>query len=344
MAHTYREIMNQYEAIRRTRAYLDTRMEAVRALLAGEGPCVVMGSGSSYSVAQSVALMMQLRLGKRAAAVACGDLLLHVQAYRALLSGGVLVVLSRSGETSEAIRAIERARAEGFSFQVLSLTCAEGSTLEGLSAVTLAIPWAFDESVCQTRSVSCLYYAFVYLTAALGGMDARLAGLESFVGHGEAYLARADGAAQALAPLAWDRAVVLGDGELYGVAQEGALAFKEICQLASGDYHVLDVRHGPMVLLDEKTLVVIAVSDAGEPMQRDLVRDVAAKGCTVLVVSPAPFAMEGVHALATDCVADQAVLGLALVGACQLLAYRKAAETGADPDAPDGLDAWISLK
>ena len=37
------------------------------------------------------------------------------------------------------------------------------------------------------------------------------------------------------------------------IASEGALAFKEIARIPSISYHLLDVRHGPMVLIDDKT-------------------------------------------------------------------------------------------
>lgn len=34
-----------------------------------------------------------------------------------------------------------------------------------------------------------------------------------------------------------------GDAELCGICEEGALTFKEICQVDSNYYHLLDARH-----------------------------------------------------------------------------------------------------
>ena len=344
MAKTYDEILNQYEAMGKTKRYLDSRAEAISVLLGEQRPIVAVGCGSSYSLAQSAAFMAQLRLKRPAMALAGGDLLLRVEEYRPLLEGCLMVVLSRSGETSEVVRAVEIMRGAGISFKLLALTCVEGSAIEKAADVTLVMPWAFDESVCQTRTVSCLYYAFTAIIANAAGMASRLDTLEAFVRGGAGYLKAVGEAVGALAKEPWDHAVVLGDGELYGIAQEGALAFKEICQLSSNDYHVLDVRHGPMVLINQKTLVIIAVSCADEPMQRNLVADIVKKGATVVTVSAKPFEMAGVHAISTGGKADQAVLGLGLVAVCQMMAYEKAKQTGANPDAPDGLTAWIELK
>ena len=343
MAKTYAEMMNQYEAMEQTGRYLASKKAEIMPLLSSNAPFIAIGSGSSYSLSQSAAFMAQLHLGRPAMALAAGDLLLRVKEYRPMLEGCLLLVLSRSGETSEVVQTIQAMRKEGIAFQVLALTCVEDSTLEQISDSTLVLPWAFDESVCQTRTVSCLYYGFLSIIAMAAHMQPRLSALHAFVQQGAAYLAAAGTLAKSLAPCPWDHAVVLGDGELYGIAQEGALAFKEICQLPSNDYHVLDVRHGPMVLLNAKTLVIIAVSDVDENRQRSLVADVLQKDCTVVVVSAKPFAMENVLSLPMGGVEDQAVLGLGLVAVCQLIAYEKAMQAGTNPDAPDGLDPWIKL-
>ena len=54
--------------------------------------------------------------------------------------------------------------------------------------------------------------------------------------------------AQEVAQEEWESVVVLADSELDGIASEAAIAFVEIPQVHANYYHVLDVRHGPMVL------------------------------------------------------------------------------------------------
>lgn len=343
MSKIYGEIKDQYAAMRQTQACLDARERDIAALLDAKDKWVFVGCGSSYAVAQSAALMGQLKSNKSALALAGGDLLLHMQAYRPMLEGCALIVLSRSGETTEVVRAIDRMREQGIDFSVLSVTCVVESVLSGMSDVALEMPWAFDESVCQTRTVSCLYFACAYALAIAARDTGRARLLASFIISGEAFLQQIEEPAKALAQKDWTHAVVLGDGELSGIALEGALAFKEICQLPSNYYHLLDVRHGPMVLIGKQTLVIAQVSGAEGSLEADLIRDLVQKGATVAVCSDAPFHQEGVVNFCVGQPLDQAVRGLPLINVCQLTAYYKSFLTGANPDAPDGLAAWIQL-
>lgn len=344
MSKIYGEMKDQYAAMRQSQACLDAREGDIAAFLSAKDKWVFVGCGSSYAVAQSAALMGQLKLNKNAIALAGGDLLLHAQAYRPMLEGCALIVLSRSGETTEVVRAIDWMRKQGINFSVLSVTCVVGSALSGMSDVALEMPWAFDESVCQTRTVSCLYFACAYALAIVAQNTGRARLLVSFItSGGEAFLQQIEEPAKALAQKDWTHVVVLGDGELSGIAQEGALAFKEICQLPSDYYHLLDVRHGPMVLIGKQTLVIAQICGAEGGLEADLIRDLVQKGATVAVCSDAPFHQEGVVNFCVGQSLDQAVRGLPLINVCQLTAYYKSFLTGANPDAPDGLAAWIQL-
>lgn len=52
------------------------------------------------------------------------------------------------------------------------------------------------------------------------------------------------GACHEIANLDWDNVVVLADGPICGIAEEGALAFTEISMLTGRYFHLLDYRHG----------------------------------------------------------------------------------------------------
>ena len=138
---------------------------------------------------------------------------------------------------------------------------------------------------------------------------------------------------------------VLADGELEGIAEEGALAFNEISMLPSRYLHVLDVRHGPMVLADDKTLVIAALSPNDQEEQNKLLRDFREKGSMILTFGEC--AREAVSE--TDChVAVPhsdyvSVQGIPFIFICQSLSFYKALLLGGNPDQPTGLDPWIKL-
>ena len=342
MNYIFREIHTQYEALDQTRRLVDERIENISALIAS-APLAFIGSGSSYAVACSAALMAQLRLRRPAIAIAAGDLLLHTDTYRPALEDCVLVALSRSGETSEVVRSIGAMRAAGIRFRVLGVSCTESPTLSGQSDLALEMPWAFDESVCQTRTVSCLFFFCAYMTAKLAGDGALLRDLKKVVEGGPEYMRRVEPALEEVARLPWTHAVVLGDAELGGLCEEGALAFKEICQLPSNYYHLLDVRHGPMVLVGPETLVVAVLSASDNELELALVRDAQKKGATVVVYSDLPLELPGVVCVSFGEALLPPARGIPAIAVCQLISYHKSFLTGADPDAPDGLSPWIKL-
>jgi fructoselysine-6-P-deglycase FrlB-like protein len=343
MSLTYDEIMAQYGAMRETAAHIDAKWGEIAPLFAKRPKLLAaVGCGSSYSVAKSIADMARMHSGVPAAALAAGDLLLHAERYAPLIDGATVLAVSRSGSTSEILLAAERLRALGCRFSLLSVVCVSGSPLGAISDYALELPWAFDRSVCQTRTVACMYYAFAHGLAKWLGDATLLADLGAVAELGPVFARRVEPALAELAGRPWTHAVVLGDAELAGLAEEGALAFKEICQLPSSHHHLLDARHGPMVLFGDRTLILAAVGEDG-PYASGMLRDLVRKGSEVVAFADEGIDFPGGTAIAFGRKLSHIARGLPFLLLCQLLAYFKAAGTGADPDAPTGLSPWIEL-
>lgn len=68
-----------------------------------------------------------------------GDLLVNFGDYAKLLEGATLLLLSRSGATSELVRAASLCR-EGFGCRVLSVCARENAPVEELADWSLNIP------------------------------------------------------------------------------------------------------------------------------------------------------------------------------------------------------------
>ena len=148
--------------------------------------------------------------------------------------------------------------------------------------------------------------------------------------------------ARQLAEKDWDHVVVLADAEAAGVMEEGALAFKEICCLNSNFYNLLDVRHGPVVMIDERTFVFAFLESAGQTEQA-LLDDLRKRAG--YVVSFGPFAAaegEDTH-FDTGEITDPVAAAIPALYLLQNVALYKALKRGVDPDRPNGLSAWIRL-
>ena len=345
MALTYTEIHDTFNALEKTENYLENKWTDIESFFKSKNRFVFVGCGSSYSNAKSFAMICKMSTGKSATALAAGDILLHKERYKKYINGSAVVFISRSGRTSELILALDALRDVGCSFSVAAFVCADDTPLGDKSDLVLSTPWAFDESVCQTRCVTNAYFMAAYIATKLTENTSVLNELLQIIKEGPVYIKSAEELAMKLAVQPWTHAVVLADAELEGIAEEGSLVFKEVCQLPSNYYHVLDVRHGPMVLIGEKTLVIVALGTANE-LELNILGDLKSKGADVVAFSDVNAGHINESEISCSYFGRELShisKGIPLILLCQMIAYYKSKETGADPDKPTGLDPWISL-
>jgi len=342
MKLTYAEILDTFEALKKTENYLDKTWSGIENYYKHKKSFVFIGCGSSYALAKSMSIMTGMATGFPSLAMAAGDILLHAERYAKCFNNAAVVCISRSGRTSELLMALDALKSRGYSFSVASLICADNTPLAEKSELAVSMPWAFDNSVCQTRSVTNFYFTAAYITARLADNKVLLNELRSILNDGPEFMKKAEVLADELSERPWTHCVVLADAELEGLAEEGALAFKEICQLPSNYYHLLDVRHGPMVLIGKETLV-LAVLGAKNELEYKLVLDLKGKNSEIVVFSDMPAKPEGVHSIVYGHTLSQISGGIPFIVLCQLVAYKKSLKTGADPDKPTGLEPWIAL-
>ena len=340
MSLTHNEIMGTAEALRQTSAYIEERWESVTRFLSERKCFVFLGSGSSFSLARSLSAMTFMHTGLPCCAVSAGDLLLHTPRYAKILNNASVICISRSGQTSEMNMALDAVKPYCDSFA--ALVCAADTPLEAHCGLTLRMPWAFDNSVCQTRTVTNFYFAGALILAKQLGDRTLIEDLTHITDNCSGFLERAAKPAYDIASRPWTHCVVLADAELEGIADEGALAFKEICQLPSNYYHILDSRHGPMVLFNERTLLLAALGGK-DPLELDYLADMRGKGSLITAFSDMPIEMQGIESISYGRRLSHIALGLPFIMLCQLISFHKAAHTGADPDRPSGLSSWISL-
>ena len=335
---TFTEILDTFNALGKTAAYLENMWGGIETFLKGKKRFVFIGCGSSYSLAKSNSIMMSMGTGLPSSAVAAGDVLLHSERYAKFFNDAAIVCVSRSGRTSELLMALDALKAQKIPFTAASFVCADDTPLAAKSELTLSTPWAFDNSVCQTRSVTNFYFGAAYIAAKFTGNQGVLDDLRHAISDIE-YMKKAEALADELSIKPWTHCVVLADAELEGLAEEGSLAFKEICQLPSNYYHLLDVRHGPMVLLGEKTLVLAALGSKNE-QEYKLLEDLKKKKSEIVAFSDTPVEFANFtygHPI------SHIARGIPFIILCQMIAYKKSLKTGVDPDKPTGLDPWISL-
>jgi fructoselysine-6-P-deglycase FrlB-like protein len=273
---------------------------------------------------EAAALPIGDRLPPRAARLAvlgCGTSLYVAQAYaRSRESAGhgetdafaasefpagrrydAVLAISRSGTTTEVRDAL--AALAGRTPTTL-LTADADSPLARTAGCTIALPFADEHSVVQTR----------FATAALVVL---LEGLGIDTAPAAAAAERVLDRPLPVDPASFDRFHFLGTGWTVGLAAEGALKLREAARAWTEAYPAMEYRHGPIATADERTLVM-----PFGPIDAALAADARATGAHVLEPEAEP---------------------LASLVLCHRLAVALAATRGLDPDTPRNLTRSVVL-
>lgn len=345
MYKTSKEILSQYEALEKTYSFMIQKKDEIIQLITGSNfkRITFTGCGSSYSLCKSAAASSKIIAGIEANALAAGDMMLNFPQYTRIINNSLIIAPSRSGSTSELLLAVKNAK-ENFNIPCICISAKCDSPLAEISDLAIEIPWAFDESVCQTRTVTNLYMVNLMLVAFIAGNDKLEKEIGEAIKNGEEFIKNNKDELQLVSENEWENVVVLADAELEGIAEEGSLAFKEISQLQSNYYHILDVRHGPIVLINKKTLVIVTCSPFGDIYQKELIKDLTSKGATVVSISSSEENIWGASLnVGVPAYKNYGVWGIPLIFIHQYIAYLKAISRGVNPDEPLGLDPWIKL-
>jgi len=206
---------------------------AVAGLLPAPGePAAAIGCGTSLHVARAyAALREEMSLGTTDAATAS-----ELPPHR---SYGRVVAISRSGTTTEVLRALDRLRG---SIATVAITAVPGSPVASTADDTIVLDFANEQSVIQTRFATT---ALALLRAHVGDR------LEAAIADGEAALARALPAG----PSEFTQFVFLGQGWTVGLANEAALKLREAASAWTEAYPAMEYRHGPISATGPGTLV-----------------------------------------------------------------------------------------
>ncbi|GBQ12445.1 SIS domain-containing protein [Swaminathania salitolerans] len=231
---------------------------------------VVVGCGTSVHIADSIAVFLNAH-GRASRPVPGNEWTRRPHDYVPAGLPVEIVALSRSGESTETVAAARTSREAGH--PVVAITCAPQSALCAAADRLIETDTHPEEGIVMTASASLML---------LLGM--RYAGMT--VGQPTTAAARTllDRADPHLAGLIEGRThfVFLGGGAFYGVAREGALKMQEMSLSQSEAHHPLEYRHGPISLIDERSLVIMMYHQDTLEEESLLAHDLLAKGAKVL--------------------------------------------------------------
>lgn len=336
--HTRAELLSQPEAWRAGIADLRQQFSAIRDIWQSGSyeQIVVTGCGSPFYAALAAATYLRER-GLTAVAAPASEVWLSPRAAYPAGKRTLLIVLSRSGETTELLRACDAFTQRGDG-DIVTITCYPQSSLARIGKFSLALVAGQEESFAQTRAFTLMLIAAL-ACGALWTDDAALlndlaqlpdACQRAITAHGA--LAQARGA-----DLSIDRYYFLGSGMRFGLANEISLKMKEMSISHSEPFHVMEFRHGPQTMVGSSTLVVGMIGAANAAQEQAVLSDMRALGGHTLSIGEAGCDMTLASGLSDAARAPLYVV----VG--QLLALEHAVAKGLNPDRPHNLHAVVKL-
>ncbi len=325
----------------------DPSIGRLRASVSPDAEWLFVGCGSSYYIAQAAAATF-VGLGLPARAVPASELLLFPDLVMDdARRPRVPVLISRSGRTSEILRAAEYLTNKR-AIPSYAITCSKGEPLEKLASLTLHTLAADERSTVMTRSFTSMLLGLQYAGATIAanvGFQNELRSLPA-----------------AVTPLLDDFApavrdfvrahefadyVFLAQGPLLGIANESALKVTESSVSYAQSFHTMEFRHGPKSIVSPETLVCFLLSESGYEAEVEVLDEIKELGGTTLVVANSADARARKAAdllIELKLPVAEPARPAAYVIWAQLLGLYTGLNKGLDPDQPRHLSRVVELK
>jgi len=285
-SHTLSEILSQPECWRESLGRL-AKSEALQhaARMARSGAeWTFVGCGTSYYLAIAAASAFQ-SLGLRARAVPASEILLNPTL--ALGSGRdfIPVMISRSGRTSEAVRAAQLLERE-WDMRAVAITCTDGEPLEAACSITLKLPDADEHSMVMTRSFTSMLLGLQYLGATVSGNDQFRRALLELPAQAAPLFRDYPKLVQSFVDRSsFEDCVFLGQGLLFGIASECMLKVTESSSTYAQVFHSLEFRHGPKSIAGPNTMITFLISEISYDAEVELLEEMKKLGATIAAIA-----------------------------------------------------------
>jgi len=266
----------------------------------------------------------------------------------------LVILISQSGETADTIAAMREAKAKGA--VTLSIVNVVGSTIAREANFCLLTTAGPEIAVATTKAFSAqlllLYILAVRFAVKLGKLSKEaeqelLSNINALPEKVSGLLERVDAIQKYAANCVGYKSIFfIGRNIDYAISLEGSLKLKEISYIHSEAYAGGELKHGPISLIEEDTLVV-AISNCASLYGKIMsnVEQVQSRGAKVLLIGncPAVETSDHIFHIALPEISDLFSPSISVI-VLQLFAYYVAANKGLDIDKPRNLAKSVTVE
>jgi glutamine---fructose-6-phosphate transaminase (isomerizing) len=307
---------------------------------------VFVGCGTSFYLAEAAAISWTMLTGQPARAVPASEILLFPELLRAEGASVQAVVISRSGRTSEAVRAASVLK-QDLQIPTVGISCARNSDLEQACDTCIVLAAADEKSTVMTRSFTSMLLSLQVLAARRAKNQAFIEGLLSMA---RAFAPRIRELASEMeafvARHTFSDYVFLGQGPFHGIAREAALKVMEMSCSYSQFFHALEFRHGPKAIVSPATCLTFFVSNTAQKAETEVLSEMKELGGVILTIcnrANPQIRQSSDLVIELDLNGNELALLAPYTVPCQLMGFFTGLQKGLNPDEPKNLTRVVIL-
>ncbi|QTA38738.1 SIS domain-containing protein [Thermosipho ferrireducens] len=273
-----------------------------------------VGCGSSYNLSFTASKVLE-NFGIDSEVITGGKVI----AFDYVPKCDVAIFISRTGESTETIKAAEKFKEKGI--YTIGITCEKNTSLEKVCAQTFVFEFLYENSIVMTGSFVAILYFLIKMHDVDGYLHEKS---KRLIYETEILLENMD-------LKKFNHFIFLGFDEEYGISKEGALKMQEMAKQFVEFHEPLEYRHGPISNISENSLVVINSKDTSFEYQ--LKKDLERYTKVIFLGENGDLDLKYNYGLETP---------LKVIFS-QILSYRKAICEGFNPDVPDNLTKSVKI-
>jgi len=287
----------------------------------------IAASGSSRNAANAAKYFMEKKIKLPVIVEFAGEF-----SHRnvALRGDELFIALSQSGETADVLSALKKAKKAGC--MTFAVTNNENSTIHKLADSGMQIMAGEEKSIPATKSFTCQLMCLYLLALNIAGKQEP--DLLKVPGKIANYLENNNDIASIAEKLKnYKNLILLGRGQNWAFAEEGALKIKETSYINATGYPTGEFMHGHLAILDEEFPVISILAKSFNDVENYIL---AVKNTQEIKQKRNPVLIELNHNEQNEIIAPFITAVM-----LQLLAYKIATALGRDTDRPRGLKKTV---
>jgi len=339
-----KEIVEQQFTILKATQYTLKDLKPVIKRIKESNSVYTIGAGTAGYAADQVAFYLRSISKVKAVSIKAYE----IESYTNTISkSDTIIAFSQSGETADTLEAIEKFKLKGA--YIVSVINMPGSTLSRVSNLHFMSNAGSEICVASTK-VFTSQISFGYLlakslinefTSAKKELSILSNGLTNF------FTNKTLNSIERISKLLKEKEhfFILGKGQNFHIAQEGALKIKEISYKHFEGFAAGELKHGVIALIEKGTPVISIISD--DINYKDLISatyEVKARGALTIGVGDKKFRKEKCFDYFIPVVECNELKSISNIIPFQLISYYLAKELGNSIDKPRNLAKSVTVK